>query len=285
MPSQLRIKTRSSSKLPDQMFTDILIKYQWKPKCNHMSACVRSSEIHPKTAAIFKPTGKILPNVIPPPLCKVTKSRHNSDASSKVVPVKEVLSVSNSFATLQECEMESKYQDNSEIILSDEMKDELLQINPALYIPNLDHPGVDDRQFPRNKNIGQKCEAVVISCEMTGITKSPLLIVSGHPNGGIIAHPPIEMQCSMVALPLSGHPIRVPTTIRSNPNHGFEVSDRPTVPLPPSSPDEGSTPALGASDKSTPALSAPDKSNPANYGARSIKCKCTPEMTINTLRL
>ncbi|GMH16968.1 hypothetical protein Nepgr_018809 [Nepenthes gracilis] len=71
---------------------------------------------------MFRPTGKILPNVIPPPLRKVTKSRHNSEASCKAGPVKEFLPVSNSFATLQEGEMESKYQTNSEIILSNEMK-------------------------------------------------------------------------------------------------------------------------------------------------------------------
>ncbi|GMH29952.1 hypothetical protein Nepgr_031795 [Nepenthes gracilis] len=166
MPSQLRIKTRGSFELPDQMFTDILIKYQWKPKRNHISACVRSSEVHPKTAAIFKPTGKILPNVIPPPLRKLVAGK----------------SVSHGFA-------DHRAEDTLEECLS----------SPAF---------------------------------------------SGHPNGCIIAHPPIEMQCSMVPLPPSGHPIRVPITIRSNPNLGFEVSDHPTVPLPLSFPSEAQTSIL-----------------------------------------
>ncbi|GMH20429.1 hypothetical protein Nepgr_022270 [Nepenthes gracilis] len=86
MPSQLRINAGSSSELPDQMFTVTQINYQWKPKRNHMSARVRSSEVHPKSAAIFRPTGKILPS--------------------------------------KEGEMVSKYQTNSKIILSDEMKDD-----------------------------------------------------------------------------------------------------------------------------------------------------------------
>ncbi|GMH15638.1 hypothetical protein Nepgr_017479 [Nepenthes gracilis] len=133
-----------------------------------------ADSVSASTKQLMVPKLSLEPAASPPP---VTKSRHNSDASRKVVPVKEVLFVSNSFAALQEGEMESKYQDNSEIILSDEMKDELLQINPPLYIPNLDHLGVDDYQFPRNKNIGQTCEAVVISREMTRIIKSPLLIV------------------------------------------------------------------------------------------------------------
>ncbi|GMH12960.1 hypothetical protein Nepgr_014801 [Nepenthes gracilis] len=109
MPPQLRIKTGRSSILPDQTFTVIYINYQWKPK----RARIRSSEV----SSVFRPTGKI-------PLSKVAKNRLNSEASSKAVPVEEDLPVSNSFASLQDREMECKSQANSAIILNDELKDD-----------------------------------------------------------------------------------------------------------------------------------------------------------------
>ncbi|GMH31263.1 hypothetical protein Nepgr_033106 [Nepenthes gracilis] len=94
--------------------------------------------------------------------------------SSVVVPVKEVLPVSNSFAALQEGEMESKYHINSEIILSDEMNDD----------PNgKDSPGVESKtkenqamsqQHPDSGAPSVDSYPEGIGCLSTGGRDSPL---------------------------------------------------------------------------------------------------------------
>ncbi|GMH28270.1 hypothetical protein Nepgr_030113 [Nepenthes gracilis] len=57
LPAQLRVQIVSSAKLPDQLFTDIQIDYQWKPKrCSPGNR----SEAQSKTAPIFRPNGRIL---------------------------------------------------------------------------------------------------------------------------------------------------------------------------------------------------------------------------------
>ncbi|GMH02069.1 hypothetical protein Nepgr_003908 [Nepenthes gracilis] len=133
MPAQLRIKTGNSTELPDQMFTNILVDYQWKPKRSREGNQMGLSGAPCKSAKIFRPTGRILPDLMSFPLSnKVNKLSHASPAPRKADLNTGDRSISNSFATLQKFEMGCQIVDSAEKRNGNGVEDELLQIKMPL---------------------------------------------------------------------------------------------------------------------------------------------------------
>ncbi|GMH29093.1 hypothetical protein Nepgr_030936 [Nepenthes gracilis] len=173
MPAQLSIKTENSTELPDQMFTNILVDYQWKPKRSHEGNHIGLSGAPHKFAKIFRPIGRILPDLISlPPSNKVNKLSHASTPRKADLNTGD-LSISNSFAALQKFEMGCQIVDSAEMINGNGVEDELFQIKMPLCNPGQANQGVDDCQLPANRKIDYEFESIVNLQEWNKIPASP----------------------------------------------------------------------------------------------------------------